>query len=131
MKNTINPYPVKMNYALQDETVEAIQKVPAGTVSNDSAWLGIMNGEPLLIAMDGLLRYAKAYAKQYEGKLAEDGVMGDYWLQAIKGLHGLLNGDGAVALERGITTDSKDNGVIEDIYWAALNAAGFKEGVNF
>lgn len=116
-----------MNLLIQPETRLALAKIPKGTVNEQSAILGINGGEPLLFAMDGLLRYAKAYEKRFGGKLASDGVLGDYWLDAIKGLKGLLNGDGVVALERGITTDSKDNGAIEDIFWAAIKAAGFSE----
>jgi len=89
--------------------------------------LGLVQAEPLLIAMDGLLRYAKAYNRRFENELANDYVLGPEWLAAAKGIRGLLNGDGAVALERGITTDSKDNGVIEEMFWAAFGIAGFKE----
>ena len=112
----------------QSESVAAMDKVPAGTVASQSLCRGIVGAEPLLIAMDGLLRYAKAYEKRFEGKLAADYVLGDEWLAVAKGIRALLNGDGAVAMERGITTDSKDNGVVEEMFWAALSAAGYTEG---
>ena len=112
---------------LQSETLNAIDKLDRNCVYMRSVKLGIVESEPLLVAMDGLLRYAKAYEKRFEGKLADDYVLGDYWADAIKGLHGLLNGDGAVAMEKGITTDSKSNGVIEEVYHAALKAAGFND----
>lgn len=111
---------------LQPESLAALARIPKGCINEQSAKLGVTCGEPILYALDGLLRYAKAYEKRYEAKLATDGVLGDYWLDAIKGLHGLLNGDGAVALELNRSTDSKDNGACETIYWAALDAAGFK-----
>lgn len=112
---------------LQPETLAEIAKLKGGTVSLESALLGVNEGEPLLYAMDGLLRYAKAYRKRFEDDLANDGVLGEPWLAAAKGLRALLDGDGVVALERGITTDSKDNGVIEAVFWLALAAAGFNE----
>ena len=34
---------------------------------------------------------------------------------------------GAVAHERGITTDTKDNGCVESMFWAAMDIAGFTE----
>lgn len=114
-------------YALQPETMEACFKVPAGTVAERSMQLGLGQCEPLLVAMDALIRYAKAYETRFEGKLAADYVLGDEWLAAAKGIRALLNGDGAVAMERGVTTDSKDNGVIEEMFWSALKAAGYEE----
>lgn len=112
---------------LQLETIHAVARLDPKCVDAHSTRLGITNGEPLLVAMDGLLRYAKAYEKRFEGKLAQDSCLGDYWIDAIKGLHGLLNGDGVVAMERGITTDSKSNGVIEYVYQEALKVAGFND----
>lgn len=112
---------------LQPETLAELARIPRGTVAEQSMRLGRLNDEPLLLALDGLLRYAKAYRQRFESPLAEDGVLGPCWLDAAKGLRGLLNGDGAVAMERGVTTDSKDNGALEGIFWHALRAAGFGE----
>lgn len=112
---------------LQNETLTAMEKVPKGTVAEASQRLGLTYNEPLLIAMDGLLRYAKAYRLRIGSPLANDGFLGEPWLEAAKGIRALLNGDGAVAMERGITTDSKDNGVIEEMFWTALKIAGFEE----
>ena len=114
-----------MNVILQPETQKAIKKLPINCRDFESCALGFRNGEPLLFILDGLLRYAKAYEQRFESKLATDPVLGDAWFEAIKSVHALLDGDGAVALEMGITTDSKSNGVCEDVYWAARNAAGF------
>jgi hypothetical protein len=111
----------------QSETLGQLNRVPEGTVSKQSMNLGMANDEPLLVAMDAMLRYAKAYRKEYRSNLAEDGVLGIEYLQAINGLRGLLNGNGAVAMEKGITTDSKDNGALEAIFWYAIEAGGFTE----
>lgn len=112
---------------LQPETLQAAKILNDKTVSYQSYMLGKNDGEPLLYAMDGLLRYAKAYKKRYDSLLSEDGVLGDSWLKAITGLRELLNGDGASAMERNITTDSKDNGVIESVFWKAIEIAGYEE----
>lgn len=111
----------------QPETVAAMLKIDPECVDAQSMTLGVNGGEPLLVCLDGLLRYAKAYEKRFEGKLSDDAWLGEQWLDALNGVHALLNSDGAVALEKGITTDSKCNGVLEDIYWHAMNAAGFKD----
>lgn len=54
-------------------------------------------------------------------------MLGDEWLAAAKGVRALLNGNGAIAMRKNITTGSKDNGVIEALFWAALEMAGFTE----
>lgn len=112
---------------MQIETLAAQNKLKRGTVSWAADHTGEFAGEPLLFGMDGALRYAKAYEKRFESKLCDDYVLGPAWLSWVKGLRDLLNGDGAVAMERGISTDSKDNGVIESIFWSAMSAAGFTE----
>ena len=118
---------VKTVLALQPETIAEYDKLPIGTVSQQAHRLGINSNEPLIAAMDALLHYAKAYRKAFGGDLADDGVLGDFWLDAAKGVRGLLNGNGAVAMERNISTDSKDNGAVESMFWQAMAIAGFKE----
>lgn len=120
MKNTAT-------YFFQPETQAELLKVPAGTVAYQSAIIGIEHAEPLLLALDGMLRYAKAYRKRFEAPISEDGFAAEPFLETIKGLRALLNMDGAVAMEAGRTTDSKDNGALEGIFWAAMKAAGFEE----
>ncbi len=109
---------------LQPETRAEIRKLPHGTVSEASMRLGVANNEPLLVAMDAMLRYAKAYSTRNEALLGSDRFLSDPYFEAIKGIRALLNGDGAVAMERNITTDSKDNGVIESLYWHCCREAG-------
>ncbi len=50
-----------------------------------------------------------------------------YLGSTAKGIRALLNGDGAIAMKKGITTDSKDNGAVEEMFWQAMNTAGFTE----
>lgn len=116
---------VEWQYAF--DTLKAAEKIPAGTVSEQSHQIGMRQGEPLIVMMDALFQYAAVYAARYDGKLAEDNVLGEYWLDAAKGIRGLLNGDGSVAMQLDRTTDSKDNGAIETMFWNALEMAGFKE----
>jgi|GEM_PF-3138774 len=116
-----------MSATLQLESVAALNKIPRHSVEEAASSTGQVSGEPLLYAMDGMLRYARAYRKAYDSKLSDDGFLGPHWLDAVKGLRGLLNGQGAVAMERNISTDSKSNGAIEEIFWLAMNAAGFEE----
>lgn len=117
----------RIDYPLHEKTSEAVAKVPRGTVNRQAQNRGLLHGEALLVAMDGLLRYAIAYERRFDSKLAEDGVLADHWLYSLKGIRGLLNGDGCEAMWFGWSTDSKDNGALEDIFWAALEAAGYTE----
>jgi hypothetical protein len=116
-----------MNVDLQPETKAQLTRVTPGTVAWQSQNVGIAGGEPLLVILDGLLRYAKAHRSRFDSPLAQDYVLGPLFLQSLTGIRGLLNGDGAVAHERGLSGDSKDNGVCEAIFWDAMDAAGYTE----
>jgi hypothetical protein len=117
----------QITYRLQQETIDQSCKVPDNVISGRSHRLGLEHGEPLVIMMDALIRYAKAHEKRFESKLAEDYVLGPEWLKAASAIRQLLNGDGAVAHELGRNTDSKDNGAVEGMFWDAMAIAGFKE----
>jgi hypothetical protein len=108
----------------QQETIDAIRKIKDGTIAAQEAQLGAHNDEPLLVAMDAMLRHAKAYSAHFVTPIGEDGILGDAYGQAISGIRRLLDGSGGVAMERGMTGDSKDNGVIETLYWECCRVAG-------
>lgn len=118
---------VQVPYTYDPVTVAELHKLPAGTVSEADHRFGMEHCEPLIIAMDSLIRYAKAYRTAYFSKLADDGVLGNYWLDAAKSIRRLLNGNGAEAYTHRRGTDSKDNGAVESMFWAALGIAGFSE----
>lgn len=109
---------------MEAETRTAIDRLTRGTVSAHTMAIGRVYKEPLLVSMDAMLRYAKAFEHAYGFKLGEDRVLGECFAEAIKGLRGLLDGQGAVAMERGLTSDSKDNGLIEEIFWQCCEVAG-------
>lgn len=119
--------PIGVVYRFTDETNQAAREIPVGTVAERDHQRGLSHLEPLIVMMDCLLRYAKAYRKQYDSTLQADSVLGPEWLAAAKGVRGLLNGDGAVAMENNYGTDSKDNGAVETVFWKAIEAAGFTE----
>ena len=106
------------------ETKQEIDKLTPGTIAAESMRVGRIHDEPLLICMDSLLRYAKAYRKAYAAPVGDDGFLGPCFADAIKGIRGLLNGQGAAAMEHDIFIDSKDNGVIEALYWICCKEAG-------
>lgn len=110
---------------LQRETVDALSKIPAGCVNARSARLGIFEGEPLLVMADALLSYAKAYRARFEQPINSDGVAHKAFGNMLRGVKTMLDFDGAVALRRGITTDSKDNACICDILEAACKIGGY------
>jgi len=114
-------------YRYTSEAIAHANKLPVGTVAEHAHKYGMENGEPLLVAMDCLLKYAQTYRHQFDSQLSDDSVLGVCWLDAAKGIRGLLNGNGVVAMAKDITTDTKDNGSIESMFWDALRAAGFEE----
>lgn len=115
---------------LQTESQQAYNKLGkqcAGMVAFHEMQQGRLYQEPSFYAMDGAIRYAKAHRNHYGTPLKEDCVLGPEFLSWITGIRGLLNGQGAVALERGWTRDSKDNGTIESMFWSAMEIGGFTE----
>ena len=114
-----------MNYFYQPETT--LNPPDKGTVAGQSHSIGLRHHEPIIVMLDCLIRYAKAHAGKYGSPLSEDHVLGDAWLDTIKALHGLLDGDGAIAMEMNRSTDSKCNGACEALYWQAIKIAGFAE----
>ncbi len=104
-----------------------LQEKAPGTVNAQAHKRGMDNDEPLIVMLDCLHRYAQAHAKRYESKLCDDGVLGVYWLNAAKAIRSMLCGDGAYAMANDISTDSKDNGVCESMFWDAMTAAGFEQ----
>lgn len=121
--HTMNaPAPV---YIWQRETVVALSNIPTGCINARSAELGLTHCEPLLVIADSLLRYAKAYRARFDGPISGDGVGSEAFRAMIAGVKCFLDFDGAVALERGITTDSKDNAAMCDVLQAVCDAAGF------
>ena len=111
----------------QDETLNQFEKLAPGTMAQAAHKKGLKENEPIIVAMDSMIRYAKAHKKAYDIPLSFDWVLGPNWLEIVKGIRGLLDGDGAVAMENGITTDSKDNSTVEAMFWDALSIAGFEE----
>jgi len=65
----------------------------------------------------GLAAYADAYAQEDWGTLAEDHVIGDAWLDMLKGCRALLNGD----------RERFDGGVLDHMLLGMLEVAGFEE----
>jgi hypothetical protein len=119
--------PLYTRFLFTNETVAAANKIPTGVVNEHSHKFGMSESEPIIIMLDCLLQYAQAYHDRYDGPLKQDQILGDHWLEAIRNIHGLLNGDGVVAMRRNISTDTKDNGACEAVYWEAIRVAGFTE----
>ena len=117
-----------MKHQYQDDTVKEFLKLQKDTVDCRSMELGFAEDEPLLVAFDVMLRYARAFKQCFGQALQQNHFLGDEYLRVITGLRGLLNGSGAVSMERNITTDSKSNGVLESIFWKCLFEAGYREG---
>lgn len=113
-------------YKYSAETIAQANTLPNGTVAEHAHKYGMENGEPLIVAMDCLLKYAEAYRQRFDSNLMDDYVLGPIWLDAAKGIRGLLNGDGVVAMKKDISTDTKDNGCVESMFWSALKLAGYE-----
>lgn len=112
-------------YRYTAETVAAANRIPNSCVNEMAHKVGMERGEPVIVMLDSLIKYAEAYRIRFESALADDPILGDQWLAALTAAKGLLDGDGALAMKFGHTTDSKDNSACEQMFEDALNLAGF------
>jgi hypothetical protein len=114
-------------FKYQREVLEADST--SGSYDRQLHGVAMDNHEPLLVCMDALIRYAKAFKFWIGDPLSHgDYVLGAYWLDALKSVHALLNGLGAVAMESGaMMVDSKSNAAMENLFWEALEIAGYEE----
>ena len=124
----MKPSYIAHNYSYQTETVEVSESLPARVVNTQSHQIGMNGAEPLIVIADALVRYAKAYQTRLGGGIGEDYVLGDYFLSIAKSVKGLCDGDGAVAMETGRSTDSKDNSAVCKILETALDIGKFPKG---
>jgi hypothetical protein len=121
--------------AFQAETITALEHLRAtapGTVALRDAEAGFRMGEPLLIIADQCIRYAKAYRAEFDGSIGDDHVALPEFSGILSGFRALLNFDGAALWEACANsgarprnlTDTKDNGMIESLFWTACEIAG-------
>lgn len=76
------------------------------------------SAHPILAMIDGLLRLAEWHWGEMESRIADDAFTGPYWLEAARNVRGMFSS----ASPRGF-----DAGIVEAIFWAAMDAAGFAE----
>ncbi len=79
----------------------------------------VKRGHPIAAMVDALNSYAVRHAERYSSPLADDGVLGPAWLDALKGVRTLLNGD----------CGSLDCGTVDAaLVRIAIDVADFSEG---
>lgn len=130
------PYcPLAASYSWQDETREAFEHIATtspGKVSHRDAMLSLTAADPALVMMDSAIRWIKAYRARFEQPVADDYMASPEISGILSGIRGLLNFDGGAKMERDARdpslcsdwTDSKENGMIESLYWKACELAG-------
>lgn len=115
------------HYNYTTETLDAFSKLEntcPGTVALRDATFGMNNHEPLLVMVDSAIHYAKAYKGRFDQSISEDYMARDEFIAILKGIRAMLNFDGALKMDGAPVTDSKDNGMIESLYWTACEIAG-------
>lgn len=116
-----------MHYQWQQESLDIFKGLKFGapdSIANQENERGVNGHEPVMIIMDSLIRYAKAYRKCRDAQLASEAHLVDYFSEILNGTHRLLDWNGAIAMERGTSCDPKDNGVVEAMFWKACEIAG-------
>lgn len=61
--------------------------------------------------------YADAYERHFDAKIGSDGVSGDAWLDILKGIRALLNGE----------TGRLDCGTVDGLLFDMAHYVGFEE----
>jgi hypothetical protein len=116
----------------QPETVaamDALSKSSPGTVAERDAKAGMRMGEPYLIIVDQLIRIARNYECEFSQKIGADYVAAPEFSSMLTGVRAMLNFDGAAKWEAANNSgtrghDTKDNGMLESLYWTACEIAG-------
>lgn len=136
MKTPLTYCPSIASYSWQPETLAAFQAVTdqaPRTVAARDARLSFDHAEPVLVILDAAIAWAKAYRARFEQPLADDYMARDEFASIISGARALLNFDGARKMKRDARdldnprsdwTDSKENGMLESLYWEACRIAG-------
>lgn len=106
--------------------MSATRRLVLGSLEWKEQKLGLDCGEPVLVILDALWRYAAAFRVHTGGRglLAND-PLGVEWLAALKGIAGLVRMKGAVAMDLGHLTDSKSQWVCGEMIARCLEEAGF------
>jgi hypothetical protein len=85
--------------ALRNPVLEQRKRIPDDTTGyinrHDKAWHSPSEGfeSALVMGIRSLAAYAAAHEARYDSKLADDGVLGASWEEALRGFRGLLNGE--------------------------------------
>jgi hypothetical protein len=75
---------------LAQQTTERVESNAYGR-RHVAAW---NSGHPIADLITGLARYADTYNEMYpDSTLGQDYVLGECWINALRGIRGLLNGD--------------------------------------
>lgn len=114
-----------MNY--QQETLTIFKQFEHLFNDNQSALsvhlLGKRMGEPFYVMADGLIRWAKAHEKYYGSPLGKDYYCRPLFIAIAYALTQAGSTIGVIALDKGITTDSKDNSVLFNLVMEACRIA--------
>ena len=86
--------------------------------------LGVEKLEPMYVIADNLIRWAKAHAKQNGALLGTDYYSKEGFVSIAYGVLHMASSQGVVALEKGLTRDSKDNSVLSHLINKACELAG-------
>ena len=80
--------------------------------------------EPLYVMADALIRYAKQHRARFEDGIGADYYCLPYFKSIAYSIIQLASMDGGVAMSLEITTDSKDNSVVNELIEEACRLAG-------
>lgn len=117
-------------YRYTAETISQANRLPVGSVEESRHKTGMELGEPLIIMMDCLIKYAEAYRERYDFELAQDSTLGASWLDSLEAVKDLLNSEGVLKMKGKVNGESFDGQTMWNLYADAKRIAGFKPEEN-
>lgn len=115
-----------MQYRYQQETIELSKKLDPTKICGHDHLIGMEAGEPMIVMIDSMIRYAREHEKAQGDKLASDWRLLDHYKDILRALKDMLNWNGALSVKAGVR-DSKDNSTLYKMIQVACQAAGINE----
>lgn len=110
-------------------TMACFRRLMLGSSDWKQHKLGLDAGEPVLLILDSLWKYAAAYKSFRRKALADDEVLGQAWLRTLQGVRQMTHVKGAVAMDLDHLTDSKSEWACSEMVWKCVDEAGFPRKV--
>lgn len=117
-------------YRYTAETISQANRLPVGSVEESRHKTGMELGEPIIIMMDCLIKYAEAYREEFGHEVSQNPILGPAWLECLQSMQDLINRQGVLEMKGKTKGESFDCDTMWNLYADAKRIAGFKPEEN-